>query len=1317
MRILSRLRWAMLGLLVAGVIVTPRPAYSDGPSASASADKQDPKGEIEQIEKQIQELQKKLLEMKEPAKQAPESVSLPAGTLPSAVMDQFKWRSIGPANMGGRVTALAIYEPDPSIYYVATASGGLVKTTNNGTTFTHQFDNQTTVSIGDVAVCQTNPDIVWVGTGEANPRNSASYGDGVYKSTDGGKTWTNMGLNRSFQIGKVLIHPKNPDIVYVGALGRLYGPNEERGLYKTTDGGKTWTRVLYVDDKTGVIDARLDPKDPETLIVAMWERKRDEFDGFFGTPPVPDSYGPIVTHGPGGGLFKSTDGGKSWKKLNDAKLANGLPTVKTGRIGLDYSSKTKGLLFAIIDTEKVGTGDPPVQTYMGVIGENAEGGGAKLNEITADGPADKSGFKAGDIVIKSGDDKIESYEQLVELVRSKRPNDKLKLTVKRDGKEQVIELTIGARPQTEAASGRGGSGGARTRPGQPTAGRPTLGVTFAQNSLKLGSVIEGRPAAEAGLKVDDEITAIDGKAVKTLQELQQAIGEKKAGDKIKLTVTRGDKKDVAVELTLGAPAVAGAQPTTTGVLMPGIAPEINFQAEEVKVGTVAKGSDAEKAGVKVGDKIVQVDGKDIGSFRDFITALRTSTREDNPRKAGDKVKVKVQQGEKTIEGEFALAEMQIEGMRGGGGVARGASSTRPYGMGLGGQVANAQDKQGKDGYQTGGIYMSKDNGDTWTRVNSLNARPMYFSVIRVDPSNDNTLYVLCDTPSPIYRSTDGGKTFTNMSTARGVHADAHALWINPKNSQHLIIGCDGGFYVTFDTGATWEHLNHLALGQFYHVAIDNRRPYKVYGGLQDNGSWGGVSNSRRSYGPVNEDWVYVSGGDGFVCRVDPTDPDLVYTESQGGNVSRRNFRTGERGSIRPPQRTGEPPHRFNWNTPFILSSHNPSIFYNASQFVWRSVKKGTDLRKISPEITRTPAGSGTALSESPINQDVLWAGTDDGYLWVTRDGGANWTNVSDNLKEAGLPGYRWIATIEASRDKEGRCYVCVDAHRSDDDKPYLFVTEDFGKTWKSIASNLPAFGSTRCLREDLKAPDVLYCGTEFGAWVSINRGASWSKLGAGLPTVAVHEFAQEQTPRGSMAGDIVAATHGRSIWVLDATSIRQMKADALKESATLFAPAPLVRWRSSEGAESPYSRTNKKFVGENPSRGTSIDYYLGKPAEKVSLKIIDVNGRTVRDLSSNEAERKAVGLHRITWDGTQGSGGIRGAGGRGGQRSVPAGTYRIVLTVDDKESSDLVVVENDPNLSPDFIGIAEEIEVPGEEEEEDQPNPLDLLRRLLKNDD
>jgi hypothetical protein len=465
----------------------------------------------------------------------------------------------------------------------------------------------------------------------------------------------------------------------------------------------------------------------------------------------------------------------------------------------------------------------------------------------------------------------------------------------------------------------------------------------------------------------------------------------------------------------------------------------------------------------------------------------------------------------------------------------------------------------------------------------------------------------------------------------------------------MIVGCDGGFYQSYDRAAHWDHLNHLALGQFYHVAVDTRPLYRAFGGLQDNGSWGGPAQVLRSTGPINEDWLMVGGGDGFVCRVDPTDPDLVYSESQGGAMQRRNLRTGERASIRPLRTPGKPAHRFNWNTPFFLSAHNPSIFYCAGEYVWRSVKRGDYPRIISPEITRTKKGSATALAESPKNPDVLWVGTDDGALWVTRDGGAKWTELSAKV---GLPGPRWVASIEPSRYVEGRTYVAFDAHRSDDDEPYVFVTQDFGQTWKPIRANLPT-GSTRVCREDIQNQNLLYVGTEFGAWVSANRGASWTKLNNNLPTVAVHEFAQHPT-----AGEVVAATHGRSLWVLDVTPLRQMTAEVLKAKSHLYQPNTVVRWHMEQGRDGWFSESERKFVGQNPPRGAQLYYALAAKSDKMSLKVLDYAGKTVAEFPGIKGD---PGLHRVAWNLSPGrqrlpaAGGPGGPGGRRGGRG-PGGT-------------------------------------------------------------
>jgi photosystem II stability/assembly factor-like uncharacterized protein/uncharacterized coiled-coil protein SlyX len=1213
-----RLRLSLVPLVaIAAISIWLAPARTDPPtSAKPNGNGEVRQKEIADLEKQINENSKQLAEdskkLAERQKQLAdltgklqELKNLPTepissdGTIPETWIKALHWRCIGPANMSGRITAISVYEADPSTWWVASASGGLAKTTNNGISFEHQFDHEATVSIGSVCVAPSDKNIVWVGTGENNPRNSVSYGDGVYKSTDGGKTWKNMGLKKSFQIGKIIVHPKDPNVVYVGALGRLYGPNEERGLFRTTDGGKTWEKALYIDDKTGVIDMRMSPDYPDTLIVATWEHKRDGFDAFFGeNTPVPDMYGPIVTHGAGTGLHKTTDGGKTWKKL-----ASGLPTVKMGRIGLDWSHQNPEVVFAVIDTEKAGTGDPPSAVFMGVAGENVTDG-AKLVAITKDGPAEKAGLKEGDIITTMNQQAVKTYDGLVEEIRKHKPGDKLALTVLRGKEKLEITVTLANRPETGGPGGGPGGG----RAGGPGGARISAGFfgEDVKEGIQVNRVQENSSAAKAGIKADDVVTTFEGKPVPAMRDLFMKLSQDyKAGDKVKFGVLRGKEK---LEVTI-----------------------------------------------------------------------------------------------------------ELEARAGGPGGQGGPTPGKPYATQLGGQRENVQDQQGKDGWQTGGVYKSTDAGETWKRINSLNPRPMYFSLIRVDPSNDSNLYV---GGVGFYYSTDGGKKF-QQGKDRGVHSDHHALWIDPKDGRHMIIGTDGGFYQTYDQAERWDHLNHVDFGQFYHVVIDPRPNYKVYGGLQDNGSWGGPAQSPKG-GIVNDDWFMLFGGDGFVCGVDPSDPDQVYYEMQNGGMGRRNLRTGEQQSIGPRRGASQARMRFNWNTPFILSKHNPSIYYCAAQYVFRSVKKGDELKTVSPEITLTPKGSGTALAESPKNPDVLWAGTDDGGLWVTRDGGANWKNVLDSVKKAGLPGPRWVATIDASAEVEGRAYVAFDAHRSDDDNPYLFVTEDFGATWKSITSNLP-WGSTRVCREDIFHPNVLYVGTEFGAWVSANRGKTWTKMNSNLPTVAVHEFAQHP-----VTGELVAATHGRSIWICDVSALRQINNDSLKAKATLFAPVNAIRWR--RGLDrSMFNGAERKFVGENPDRGATIYYSLARKPEKIELKVLDYAGQLVRKLDASADP----GLHKVVWDlgrmpnmrpqaappapsgeSAPAQAPARGAGGGRGSFGfappAPIGVYRVVLVVDGQEFTQPLRVESDPTTPPNYISEEidlKELEKMWEEEEEEEETP------------
>ncbi len=917
----------------------------------------------------------------------------PAGpVLPPTMVEALQWRSIGPSVMVGRIVDFAVVDSDPTTFWVAPATGGLWKTVNAGVTFETQFQQEGSISIGAVAVAPSDPNIVWVGTGEENPRNSASWGDGVYKSTDGGRTWANMGLRQSYQIGAVVIHPSNPDIVYVGALGRLWGSNEERGLFKTTDGGKTWQKILYIDNRTGVIDIRMHPKDPNTLIFATYVRERDMQDS------IPD-YDPSVKWSITSGIHKTTDGGKTIRKL-----AKGLPTVRLGRIGLNYHRRDPNIIYACIETELTG-----------------------MN-----------------------------------------------------------------REQIEAALKRGPSP-ERTGPGREDAGeRRTLSATY------------------------------------------------------------------------------------------------------------------------------------------------------------------------------------------------------------NGQRENVQDQQGPGGFQSGGIFKSADGGESWTRVNSALSRPMYFSKIRVDPVDPDIVYLL---GMSMFGSTDGGKTFAG-NVGRGTHSDYHAMWIDPTDGRHMLLGNDGGAYQTWDRGRTWLYHDNIVGSQIYHLAVDTKTPYNVYAGFQDNGSWGGPSRKRSGRGNRNQDWYSVGGGDGFVTLADPNDPDVVYTEIQDGRMTRRNLKTGEGGSIRPETQENER-LRFLWDTPMMLSSHNSRIFYCMSQYVYRSLNRGDDLRKISPDLTRTPVGSGSALGESPRDPNVIWAGTDDGFLWITRDGGANWTNVTQNVR---LPRPSYVSRIEPSRFVDGRCYVAFDAHRSDLDGPFAYVTDDFGATWTSLNDGLPS-GSTRVIREDIENENLLFLGTEFSIYASANRGRNWVEIKNNMPTGAVHDILVHETE-----GELIAGTHGRGIWIADISALRQMTSEALAAGTYLYKPHRATLWGYSP-PEGGNNYGHLELTSDPAPMGALIYYSLPASARQVSLRILDPDLKVAAEIAQPSTN---AGLNRVEWNlrrmpptqpggqqqaavtgrggqrgggpptGVQAGGGGgrgRGGGGRGGGGiPVEPGKYIVSLTVDGRELTQILEVRPDPGF-------------------------------------
>jgi photosystem II stability/assembly factor-like uncharacterized protein len=931
----------------------------------------------------------------------------------------FQWRSIGPANMAGRIDDLAVLESDPSVYYVGYATGGIWKTVNNGTTFTPIFDTYSTHSIGDIAIAPSDPNIIYVGTGEPNNRQSSSFGDGVFKSTDAGKTFVNVGLRETQTISRVIVHPTNPNIVYVAAVGHLFGPNKERGLYKTTDGGKTWTNTNFINEDTGFTDAVMDPKNPDVLFASSYQRRRTPH-GFNGG-------------GPHSAIWKTANAGKTWTKIT----GNGLPDGGgiLGRIGLDICRTKPSVMYA--------------------------------------------------------------------------------------------QIEVGASPGTGANVGPDG------KQAQPGAGF------------------------------------------------------------------------------------------------------------------------------------------------------------------------------------------------GGGGAGRG------------GQAQAGQAPPPPDAKQSG-VWRSDDAGKTWRVVSNTNNRPMYYSKIKVDPSNAEIVYL---GGAPAYKSVDGGKTFRTMQNLS--HSDHHAIWINPKNGNHVMYGNDGGLNVSYDQGETWDFINTKAVGQFYAISADMRRPYFVCGGLQDNGSWCGPSAVRNTVGILNHDWFRIGGGDGFYTQQDPNDWTIIFAESQDGNVNRIDLKSGRTVSIRPraprpagqagptpqqvaqmaaqfgmtapatasnvvPEPAAGEQFRFFWNTPTVLSPHNPSIVWVGGNRLFKSLNRG-DTWTMSADLTKNLSrftepimavagdvpmaskhdGVGTTsvittVAESPVVPGIVWAGTNDGNLQVSRDGGVTFTNVYDNIK--GVPAGAHVSRVEPSHFDAGTCYVAIDAHRTNDHKPYVFVTKDYGKTWTSVTANLPT-GHVSVVREDPKNRNLLFVGNEYGLQISLNGGKEWKPFMTGLPIVPINDILVH--PRD---GDLIIGTHGRSIWILDdITPLQQLTDTVMNADATLFAPRPGVLWRTDITASVTVGGS-KHFRGENPQPGTWISYYLKNAASgDVKMTISDYTGKVVREIAGT----KDAGLNRVLWNlranppvaqagGRQGGSGQAGAGGggRGGQAGGPAlepGTYQVKLTVNGKDYTTRVVVEADPN--------------------------------------
>jgi len=595
-------------------------------------------------------------------------------------------------------------------------------------------------------------------------------------------------------------------------------------------------------------------------------------------------------------------------------------------------------------------------------------------------------------------------------------------------------------------------------------------------------------------------------------------------------------------------------------------------------------------------------------------------------------------------------------------------------------------------HEDGGIWRSDDKGMSWTRAcnnatyEKINFRPFYYSQIRIDPSNADTVYVFS---GGSFVSKDGGKKFKAISG--GTHPDHHALWIDPHNPLHLIDGNDGGIDITYDGGKNWYGIKHMALAQVYQLGYDMRSPYYIYCGLQDNGLWGGPSATLDVAGITNRDWYTVGGGDGFYGQPDPSDYNIIYGNYQMNVLYRFDLRLRKSKTIRPLAPFSEPPYRFNWNSPIHISPHDPKTVYTAGNFLFKSIDHGNSWEIISPDlstndpekqqdsgglITQDNTGaeihcSIITVAESPVKAGVIWCGTDDGNVQITQDGGKNWSNVVDNIPD--LPPNTWCSRIEASHFEAGRAYAAFDGHRGDDYDTYVYRTEDFGRNWKCLKANLP-FGWVHVIREDVRNPDLLFVGTEFSVFASFDRGESWVPFKNNLPTVAVRDIAIH--PRDN---DLIIGTHGRGVWILDDISpLQYFSKEIMSEDMFLFKILPATQYHMGSSTE---TFTKRVFSARNPEYGMGITvYFQRKPEAKPSLLIKDLNQEQIFKF---QLQSKA-GFQRVTWnlsalpkgkDGKQ----IRAGGNLFAFPPLAApGIYHVELQVGDKQISGKARLLPDP---------------------------------------
>ncbi len=589
-----------------------------------------------------------------------------------------------------------------------------------------------------------------------------------------------------------------------------------------------------------------------------------------------------------------------------------------------------------------------------------------------------------------------------------------------------------------------------------------------------------------------------------------------------------------------------------------------------------------------------------------------------------------------------------------------------------------------------GLYRSEDRGESWKKMSnaqSVTARPFYFSCLYVDPFNENRVY----RPSfQLGMSDDGGKTFNGFQYGGGAHPDLHALWIDPINPQHLLLGTDGGVYRSYDRGGSWVKFRNLSLAQFYHISYDFEEPYNVFGGLQDNGSW--LAPHRIAGGGIqNRDWEPTGWGDGFWVIRDRANKDIIYFESQGGNAVRRYITTNESKPIKPYELPGEKKLRFNWSTPLTQSPTNPKTIYMASQFLHRSRNQGDSWERLSPDLTTNDTtkysaeGSGgvtadntsaenhctiVTVAESPLDENILWVGTDDGNLQVTSNGGKNWTNVASNI-DSSLPSGTWVSCVEPGHFEKGSCYVSFDNHTRGDMNSYVYRTRDFGKTWKRLnADSLRGFAHV--VREDLVSKGLLFCGTEYGLYISIDTGSSWAQFKGNLPCTPVRDLQIHPRDR-----DLIIATHGRGAYILDdITPLRTLSPDAMSNELTILPNRPSMIRNESGFQEFGGS---DEFYGPSPDGNAQITYYLKARHLIGDMKIEILNAKNEVITTLPAGKRK--GINRVGWGMSMKPPKVATSQNTGGGDFGPtvlAGEYTVRITKNDKVYTSKLNIANDP---------------------------------------